>query len=139
MTKARGRRQIEQRVVDIDDTPDEDPSVWTPDLEGATEERYPCDIDAKNRFHVRLISCNGQLQAFAIVHHTLYGGRWQEIARADCAHGDIHIDRTTRKGKKLKTRRVRTIRSERDVHDGFEEAWAILEEERSEHLRQWKG
>lgn len=83
--------------------------------------------------------CDGRLQGFAIVHLTLYGGQWREVARADCAHGTVHVDLLHRRRKTKHVRTLRVINSERDLDEGFTEAWADLEDNLDEHLRRWKA
>jgi hypothetical protein len=99
VTKAKGRTRIERGVVEVETELEHDPSVWAPDLEGASEERFECELgDPKNMLKARLLCCDGQLQGFALIHLTLYAGRWQEVVRADCAHGKVHLDLMSRKG-----------------------------------------
>jgi hypothetical protein len=102
------------------------------------------DPDERNRTLVRIWLYRGLIVNFVLCQQTLRRGRWIEIARIDCCHGEVHRHDVDEHGRRLAKRILI-----REIPPG-EAGWKVVEEEyetarlnmeRSweDRLRRWRG
>lgn len=126
MPKARGRPRQQKGVIELSRRPEVDETA--PDADGTVEvtfsERHVVDLDPDNRIAVRLeLGSWKQLVDFAMIQQIRLDGKWHDVVRYDCAHGEVHAH-VYRKGQKLSTRK--RICGLSDIEAGYEEAKTAL-------------
>lgn len=87
---------------------------------------------------------NGRIVHFAMVQQTaLYVDdeaepEWVEVAKVDCAHGEVHVHRYSSTGRELSKKAFCTINSPDDVTAGYEYAQTVIFDQWEENLRRWE-
>jgi hypothetical protein len=122
MTKAKGRHRREAGLPEISGAPEipkTSPGVDEEPEFGEVEE-FKAPLGDDDRVVVRLVTgMRGQLLDFALIQQVRDGGRWRDVVRYDCAHGEVHEDRYV-KGRKGATKKE--ICHLGEIEDGYKYA-----------------
>jgi hypothetical protein len=88
----------------------------------------------RHRWHIP----TGNLVDFAIVLLARRGGRFREVARADIAHGELHVHTFGRPGQEIKHESSRRVVTQRDVDDSYSQAVRLMEQNVELYKRRWR-
>jgi hypothetical protein len=137
MTKAKGRHRRESRLPEISGAPEVSEEALDADDEeefGKLEE-YLLYLSDDDRALVRMVTgSRSQLLDFAVVQQVHDGGRWHDVVRYDCAHGDVHVH-SYWKGRKQPTKK--TICSLDEIEDGYKQAETVVVDRWEENRRRY--
>lgn len=79
-----------------------------------------------------------RLLGFALIHMTKTENGFEEVARIDTRHEEVHLHQLKKGGSELARTVVRTIQSHEDVERGYDEALELITENWEEHKRRWQ-
>lgn len=106
-------------------------------LEDREEHSFTIDIDGRNRFIERMSLWKGRVVEFSIVQQHRPGADWNDVARADTCHDEVHLHRFASSSDTETRRHIRSIETLEDVSRGYDEACAMLHEHGEENVRRW--
>lgn len=137
MTKAKGRHRQERGLPEISGAPE----VAKAPLDADEEDEYGDPQEFKvplgddDRAVVRMVfGMRGQLLDFALVQQLRDGGRWRDVVRYDCSHGEVHEDRYV-KGQRGATKKE--ICGLGEIEDGYKVAEDAIFEGWEENRRRY--
>ncbi len=90
------------------------------------------------RIHARLWFDGALLVDFAIGVRRQAGHESHEIARIDCAHGEVHLHRFSRGGIERSRARIVTIIGPESVYRAWDDSWDTMIGGYREMVRQWE-
>jgi hypothetical protein len=126
MTKAKGRHRRESRLPEISGAPEANEAPTDADAadEDVTVEDYPIYLDVDDRAHLHTVrDSRNQLVSFAVMQQIRVDGKWRNVVRYDCAHGEVHVH-VYRKGRKEPTKKK--VCGLDEIEDGYAEADAAI-------------
>lgn len=137
MGKAKGRNRIEKGVKPVSGAPE--PAVDSPavvDDEAATfRNDYTIDLPGGDRVKFRqVLDDRDRLVDFALTHQHQEGTDWFDVARADCAHDEVHLHLWSFTGAEI-ARRV--LADSSDMDDGYDLAEEAVIGAWENNLRRW--
>lgn len=139
MGKARGRREVERRLVEMSVPVDED-QRWYPDLDSVAEE-YQINMPVLEVGRIvgrQVLNGNGRLIEFSLTAQIqLPDGTWSDVVRVDSRHAEVHIHYYSCTGRQRGRDVLSIIRSIDDVGRGYELAETLIIVKWEEHERGW--
>lgn len=145
MGKPKGRRRIEGRLVDMDQTPDEVPgqlSFWEPDLTACQEKDFILELDPDNGYEVYLRyheDLYGQVVEFAIIQQVVTLTGCIPVVRYDTCHGTVHRHEFDRYGDEVSWAELQPITCRDDVASGYDYCYNEVFSEWEAQMRRWSG
>ncbi len=137
MTKAKGRHRQETGLSEISGAPEVDETPLDADgtIEITHTETYVIDLGSDDRIAVRLeLGSWKQLVDFAMVQKIRIDGRWRDVVRYDCAHGEVHVHYYRRGQKPPIKKRICGLS---DIEDGYKQAETALFDAWEENRRRY--
>jgi hypothetical protein len=113
---------------------------WTPDPEQVQDWPVEIPLGELGRINGRqgLHTESGRLVEFAIMAETELGGHWNEVARVDTCHAEVHLHLFAQSGVELDRRVLFPTYDPSDVDRGWDEGMTILVGGWEEHVRRWR-
>lgn len=138
-SKTKGRAAIERRLVDMTNEPLGD-VPWLPGSAECLAEEFDFLLGTKAQMCVFLMTCDKRTVRFVLVQkaRSRDTGRWEEVARVDTAHNEVHVHRFDRDHNQLSREVIRPIRSFADVGEGFDEAYDLMLNQWEDNERRWR-
>lgn len=119
-----------------------EPSWSAPDPDDCDpEEAVTIDLDATSRIIQRTLNFEGRLVDYALV---LQGkgpsGRWEEAAKIDCCHAQVHLHQRYASSDTDDSRVVlREVSGETDIQESINDAIDLIYSDYDELLRRWRN
>lgn len=138
MSKSKGHDR--RHLVDMTVHPTPDPSdKWAPPPEEECEEYiYDFAVGDQGEICRVRIMCDSRdrIVEFALMQMTRIGGKSEQVARVDTAHGKVHIHQLVRNGTE-RIRDLHDIKTQEDVERGYNEGIDFITAHWEENRRRW--
>lgn len=137
MTKPKGRHRQESRLREISGAPEvanAAPDADEEDEFGEVQE-YKIPLGENDRVVLRMvIGMRGQLLDFALVQQVLDGGRWSDVVRYDCSHGEVHEHRFVKRQRSTIKKEICGLT---EIEDGYKVAEDVIFDGWEENRRRY--
>lgn len=137
--KARGRRRVESRLVDMGSAPVDEFTGWEPDLDDTVKEARRFQLAADMHYVTNLYLDGPRIVHFSIMLFLEDDGQVYQIARADTCHREVHVHALKKDGSDFNRRVLLPINSPEDVGSGWDLAVDAIIDECNEHSRRWRS
>lgn len=118
-------------------------SGWVPPSEeecGQPDEKIVSQLDDHTRVTQRLRRYEGRTVDFAVILEAVgYMEDWQEVAKIDCCHAEVHLHQRRASDHKSDSRTViRMVTSEHDVQKVVDKAIGLIFDDYERLLEEWR-
>jgi hypothetical protein len=119
-----------------------DAERWeSPPPDECEEYEYPTPVGTEGdvlHFRHRWHILTGNMVDFAIVLLARPGLRFCEVARADIAHGELHVHTFDRQGHEIKHEPSGRVVTQRDVDESYNQAVRLMQQNVELYKRRWR-
>lgn len=135
MARARGNRS-KARLADLSIQPE--PVDWRPPPEECISNVYHVYVTDSDRVTNRMETHRGDLVDFAITQcHQPDGSEWQDVARVDCCHNEVHRHLYRDGGTEINRVVFREVSAQTDIEVGYDWGDRLINEQWEENVRRW--